>query len=39
LCKLPLVQQPMRAVLAAWKEENAAHPSKAYLDCSKQYVA
>jgi integrase len=36
--KLPLSQQPMRAVLAAWKEENGAHLSKAYLDRSKQYV-
>jgi integrase len=35
---LPLGQQPMRAVLAAWKEENGAHLSKAYLDRSKQYV-
>jgi len=35
---LPLAQQPMRAVLAAWKEENAAHLAKAYLDRSKQYV-
>jgi hypothetical protein len=36
--KLSIAQQPMRAVLAAWKEENAAHLSKAYLDRSKQYV-
>jgi integrase len=36
--KLPIAQQPMRAVLAAWKEENAAHLSQAYLDRSKQYV-
>jgi integrase len=36
--KLPIAQQPMRAVLAAWKEENGAHLSKAYLDRSKQYV-
>jgi len=35
---LPLAQQPMRAVLAAWKEKNAAHLAKAYLDRSKQYV-
>jgi integrase len=35
---LPIAQQPMRAVLAAWKEENGAHLSKAYLDRSKQYV-
>ena len=35
---LPIAQQPMRAVLAAWKEENAAHLAKAYLDRSKQYV-
>lgn len=35
---LPIAQQPMRAVLAAWKEENAAHLSQAYLDRSKQYV-
>jgi hypothetical protein len=35
---LPLAQQPIRAVLAAWQEENAAHLSQAYLDRSKQYV-
>ena len=28
----------MRAVLAAWREKNAAHLAKAYLDRSKQYV-
>ena len=35
---LPLAQQPMRAVLAAWQADNGAHLAKAYLDRSKQYV-
>jgi len=35
---LPLAQQPMRAVLADWQRDNAAHLAKAYLDRSKQYV-
>lgn len=35
---LPLAQQPMRAVLADWQRDNAAHLAKAYLARSKQYV-
>ena len=38
LLKAAAGPEPMRAVLAAWQAENAAHLAKAYLDRSKQYV-